>query len=344
MRPRAPTFGMVVLAAAALGACGTDRDATLVVRTTLADDLRDYVEDSFEGANPTIDLQFTEATDLRSLEELHNGGAVSFDVWWGASAESLERAASAGLLLPYRPPWVPDFEGSDESERSDEHLWHPTQVTPFVIAFNRQTIPIARAPLDWPGVFHHRWFEGIFALDPTRSEEGAYFLGAVLVEILRDYDDLDRGFDWFTRLESQIVRWVGQPQEAIRALRSDEPSLAIVPRADAEAARSTDAAWLHYRLPASGTPVLARGVAIVRGTDLEDAARRFVDHVGSVDVVTEAKLLTRWEPAYGDVDVSRIPIGFEIDTPWTPYPFATDTLVSELGGWVSRWEVQVRAR
>jgi ABC-type Fe3+ transport system substrate-binding protein len=90
--------------------------------------------------------------------------------------------------------------------------------------------------------------------------------------------------------------------------------------------------------------VLARGVAIVHGTALEDAARRFVDHVGSVDVATEAKLLTRWEPAHGEVDASRIPIGFEIDTPWTPYPFATDTLVSELGGWVSRWEVQVRAR
>ena len=331
-----------LLALALSAGCADARETVLSVRTSLPDELLDAVEETFEAEHPTVDVRFDGSADDDPLEELRGAEAAPFDVVWGASGMTLERAASAGLLLPYRPAWA-DEDGADE-EGADEAAWHAVLLTPFVVAFNREALPLGRVPLDWVDVFHHRWWEEVAVFDPERTEEGAYFLGATIVEALRDDDNLYAGLDWFARLERQITRRVQESEDAIRALRTQDALLAILPRADVEAARADDAPWIYYRLPTSGTPTLVRGVAIVRGTDVEEAARAFVDHVGSLHVAVEAKRWTRWEPAHVEVAPARLPPDFEIDLPWTGYPLAVDTLVSELDEWVSRWSLEVRGR
>jgi ABC-type Fe3+ transport system substrate-binding protein len=351
-----------VLAAALLVSCGEARETVLIVRSTLPDDLLGRIEETFEAANPDVDVRFTRAHDSTSLAELRSAESAPFDVWWGASGLALERAANRDLLGPYRPAWAAGDaartvttgaeDGDDrhsEGEGGDdggghESAWHAVLLTPFVIAFNREEVPIARAPLDWADGFHHRWFAEVYAYDPERTEDGGYFLGAILVEALRDDDDLVRGLDWFRRLEPQIARWMVDSNEAIRALRSGDALLAFLPRAVAEAARAGDAPWLHYRVPGSGTPTLVRGVGIVRGTAVEDAARRFVDHIGTVEAVTEAKMRTRWESAHVAVDSTRLTSDFELELPWQGFPLAIDTLVAELDGWVDRWSLEIRGR
>ena len=118
----------------------------------------------------------------------------------------------------------------------------------------------------------------------------------------------------------------------------------LIPRADAEATRFDGASWLHYRLPESGTPVLARGVAVIAGVEHRARAEALVDHLGSLDVRTMAKLETRWQPAYGDVDEIRVPLGFELEQSWRPYELAADHIERERAGWLDRWERHVRGR
>jgi len=324
-----------------LAGCGSDgRDTALLVGTSFPDELRERVERSFEAENPSIDVRFVEAGDgVAAL--VNRDSASAFDVWWAAPATVLHRAAEAGLLQPHRPAWVTE-SGGDAEHVTD--LWHPVLLTPFVIAFNREVVPIARAPRDWRDIFHLRWLEEVYALDPTRSADGAYFIGAMAMDALRRDGDVEPAFDWLVRLERQIGRWVGEPGDAIRALGADNAKLAILPRAVVEAARSRDASWLHYRAPTTGTPQLTLGIAIMRGTTVDEAARRFVDHVGTTEVVTESKLLTHWDPAHGAVAETRLPSGFEIEQRATVYPLALDTLVTEIDGWVSRWDLQIRGR
>lgn len=348
--------GAVLATVLAVG-CGGGRDTVLNVRTTLPGDLLDRIEESFEEENPSVDLRFSEAGDSTSLAELRGAAGAPFDVWWGASGMTLERAKDQGLLAPYRPAWVEGREraggaGNGDEAQGDAHpdesggepAWHPVLLSPFVIAFNREEVPIARAPLDWVDTFHHRWFAEVYAFDPERTEEGGYFLGAILVEGLRDDDNLLRGLHWFDRLDPQVGRWIVEPGEAIRALGSGDALIAILPRAVVEAARSDDAPWLHYRVPASGTPTLVRGVAILRGTGVEDAARRFVDHIGTTEAATEAKLRTRWESASVAIDSTRLTSDFEMELPWRGFPLAFDTLVAELDGWIERWNLEVKGR
>jgi len=326
---------LVVAVATATTACSDDR-IKVEVRTTFPDGLLAAVEESFEVAHPDLDVRFSEASLDASLGALRQSEVAPFDVWWGVPPIVLYEAANEGLLQAYEPPW------SQQADRPA--YWHTVLTTPFVIAFNRTTVPLADAPTDWIDVFHHAWYDDLRALDPGRTREGAYFAGAMIVEALRDDDDLDRGFEWLARLHEQVDAYVGEPNEAVRALQRDEALIAILPRAGVERARAAEAPWIHYRVPESGTPELALGVAIVADTRQSDAARAFVDHLGMSDIATLAKLYTHWEPQAGRVDEAALPADFELAQSWRAYAPAIDTLATELDGWVERWSLEIGRR
>lgn len=332
---RVPVSRSAVAFALLLGgaACGGDGRTPLEVRTGFPDELRAEVERSFESAHPDVDVRFSDASADISLAQLRSVDTAPFDVWWGAPALALQKAADEALLKPLR-----------RATPIDTVRWRPVLTTPFVIAFDRTVVPLAEAPLDWIDLFHYRWYDDLRLLDPGRTAEGAYFAGAMIVEALRDDDDLDRGFDWLDRLDEQVDAYAADVDELVRALGAGEALVAILPRADAEVARHGDAPWLHYRLPESGSPVLVLGVGITATTGQRATARAFVEHLGTDEVATASKLYTRWEPAQGEVDASRLPPDFELEQPWTGYRPAVDTLAAELDGWMARWEVDVHAR
>lgn len=315
-------------------ACAPDAGTVLDVRTSVSSELRQHLEETFEASRPGVDVRFSDDAPEETLGELRSEpGGDAPDVWLGAPVFVLEQAGAEGLLDPYLPAWA-EGEGLP---------WWPLMTSPFVIAFDRTVVPLTEAPVDWIDVFHHGWFGEVGALDPATSPEGRWLLGAMLVEALRDDDDLDRGFDWLARLHEQVAVYSPSPEPLLRRAAAGDLLLALVPRAAVEAARQ-GTPTLHYRLPASGTPEVARGAAIVAGTDAVEAARAFVDHLGSDEMATAIKRHTHWEPVTGEVDASRLPEGFELEQYWTGYTPAVDTLAAELDGWLERWELEVRTR
>lgn len=338
------SLGAGLLLAACAGEGG--REVTLRVRTDLPDELRSYVERTFEEAHPTVDVRYSTGTPERSLDDVSASVAPDeppFDVWWGVPARTLEAAATDGLLTPYRPDWM---ESSGEARigpaRVDD-AWQFLLTTPYVLAFNREELQLTRAPRDWLDLFHFRWTDDVEVLDPTRSEAGAWLVGSTVARYA-DSVGVDVGFEWLTRLDGQVDAYAPDSEAAIAALRAGVSSVAILPRVEVERRRSQGDAWLYYRMPESGTPVLGLGVAIVDRTPALDAARAFVDHLGGTDVATEAKRATHWDPAYGRVDEGRIPPDFEIERSWSPYPLDGHAVSTGLDSWLERWEVEVRGK
>lgn len=323
----------VAVAAASCGGDGTGLD----VRTALPDALRDEVETAFESAHPGIDVRFSEVPTDESLDALRSGEA-DFDVWWGVPALALEQAGDAGLLAAYEPDWGrPGAAGASD-------VWWPVLTTPFVLAFDRTKVALADAPTDWVDVFHHGWYQEVRMPDPAGTDAGAWIAGSMIVEALRDDDDLNRGFEWLGRLHDQVDLYAQEPAEMVGALGRGDALVAIMTRAEAEAARTADAPWLHYRVPTSGAPELILGIGVVEGTDAPEAARAFVDFLGTDVVATASKLHTRWEPAVGDVDRSRLPPDFELERSWRGYAPAVDTLAAEIEAWIDRWEAEIAVR
>lgn len=329
--------GVLILVA---GCSDPGRDRTLVVHSSLPSEVVAHAEEVFESDFPTVDVRVVEATPEETLEALRSGTGP-IDVWWGAPGITMERAADEGLLRAYRPTWVglpgvgqPDAEGR----------WQVSQISPFVIAFNREQVPLAEAPTDWIDLFHHGWAEEVVLVDPALSPAMAEFASAMLVEALRDDDDVMRGFDWLGRLDRATSDYVTDAAQVIRRLGTGEDLLTILPRHVVEEGRHGTAPWLYYRLPESGTPMLSRGIAVAAEAAEPDLARTFVDLTGTVDVATVARLHTRWMPGHGDVDLTVLPDDFEIDMPWRPYAPAPDTIAREGDGWIDRWDLEVRGK
>lgn len=342
MAPRVSVLGVLL----ALACGGESRPIVLDVRTDLPENLRDYVEENFEALHADIDVRFSVGGAQEGLDRLRaeivDGSApdAPFDVWWGADVMTLSVAASAGLLAPYRPSWA---SGDGRAAVGRDDSWYPLSITPWVIAFDRDDLQLSRAPTDWNDLRHFRWADEIEMLDPQRTEPGALFVASMLAYHERQ-SEVQAGFDWLSALDGQVETYAGSIPEALQALRSGGSRLAILPRSDVEAERASEAPSLHYRIPESGTPVLARGVALISGTRERESAEAFVEYLGSREVGTATKLETRWQPAFGGVDSTRIPDDFELMDPWTPHEPALDRIQSEGAGWIERWDREVRGR
>lgn len=316
------------------------RDRTLVVHSSMPTEVLAYAERIFETDFPTVDVRIVEAAPEETLAALRDGTGP-IDVWWGAPGATLETAADEGRLQPYEPPWLgrPGVGRPDPAGR-----WQVSMISPLVIAFNREQVPLPEAPTDWIDLFHHAWAEEVVLVDPSVSSWMADFVSTMIVRALREDDDLLRGFDWLGRLDAATGDYVPDAAEAIRRLRTGEDLLTILPRHLVEQARHERAPWIHYRLPESGTPMLSRGIAVTVDAAQPDLARTFIDLAGTMEVGTVARLHTRWMPGHGDVDMSVLPDDFEIDMPWQPIPLAIDTIARQGPGWINRWDLEIRNR
>lgn len=317
--------------AAGLTSCGGDDRTPLLVRADLGEELLEAVEASFESAHPDVDVRFSQASAAATLEEL-DGGEPDFHVWLGAPARALLRAQASGVL------------DAVSATGSGTPVWQTWLTTPLVVAFDRTAMTLTDAPSDWIDVFHHAWYDDVRVPDPASTEEGATLVGGMVVEALRDDDDLNRSFDWLDRLHDQVDAYVTDSRAAVDALRRGDALLAVMSRAEAEAVRGSGADWLHYRIPTSGTPEVVLGVAVVAGSPPMEAAHAFVEHLSSDEVATAAKLHTHWEPVAGEVDETALPDDFELPRTWQAFEPAFDTLAAELDGWIDRWEREVRIR
>ncbi len=317
---RAGSLTALGLTLLCLGGCDDGR-TRLVVRTEMPRALRDVVEASFEASEPGVDVRFDVDDEAATVDALSPAAEPApFDVWWGAAGPSLERAARSGAL-----------EG-----------WRPLLGTPWVIAFDRDRVGLPEAPRDWVDVLHHGWVEEVAVPDPARSDVGARFVGAAVGEAVHAEGLSWVGLEWLERLDRQVVRYVPDEREALRALRVELASLALLRRATVEDARADDES-LHYRIPEGGTPVDVLGAGVVAGSAVPDAARRFLDHLASDVVLAASAEHTGWEPL-----VPMEPVDSLAASPrsgeWLGYPLAAGLVVDSLATWLDRWTREVRGR
>jgi iron(III) transport system substrate-binding protein len=331
----------VALAAGCLAvACGPRSDKVLVVYSSLPAEVVNSAEDSFEEIWSDVDVRVIRMDDAEAIERIKSGRGEG-DVWWGASSSTLTEAARDTLLASFRPSWVE--AGSDIAGIDAEERWQVAMVSPFVIAFNREETPLSRAPRDWVDVHHARWRGEVTLLDPALNPAGADFVTGFVGANLSDGNDVQAGFDRLLRMDAAVESYVGDAEEAVRALGSGDVLLAVLPLHEVERLRHDNAEWLHYRHPESGAPALLRGVAMMYGAPEPDMAKEFIEMVGS-SFATDVTIQTWWLPSRAGLLQPRLPEDHLVPgtaMPWFRLPATTG---SESAAWVERWESEVRGK
>jgi iron(III) transport system substrate-binding protein len=333
------TLALLAVAAALTG-CAPDSRTPIVLYSPHGRDQLSLLEHDFESRNPDVDVRWLDMGSQEILDRLRFERVnPQADVWFGGPTTIFDRGLHDSLLAPYRPAWAANV-GPGGVGPND--LYYPVYRTPAVIAFNSRVVPRAEAPHDWDEVLDPRWTDKVLIRDPMASGTMRAIWGLILVRSLRETGDTARGMAWLRRLDAQTKAYTLNPAILDARLARAEGLVTLWDLPDILISRSKGMPF-DYVFPRSGTVVIDDAIGLVRGSRHPEAARRFIDYVGSVD----AQLLAAAEvfrlPARHDLPPARVPewvAGVEREMTVVPMDWAL--LASHGGTWMGYWDRHVR--
>ena len=331
--PFRPVRLYTVLVAAACA--GNDGRTIVTVYSPHDKDLLGYYETEFEKANSDIDIQWLDIGSQDILDRLRaEASNPQADVWFGAPSEAFDRAARENLLEPYAPTWA----GAVGPEARDSAgNWFGTYLTPEVIGYNSAVISEAEAPKDWDDVLDPKWRGRILIRDPVASGTMRAIFGGIITRSVRQSGSPDAGYDWLRRLDAQTKEYTLNPAMLYQKLERQEGDLTLWDMPDMAMLQSRGT--LRYVIPASGTPLIVDGIAIVRGSDNAAAAKKYYEFVTTPDALVAAAQRFYRIPARRDIPGAQLPEWIR-DAREKIVPMPVDQ--SKLDEWMTYWDSNIR--
>ncbi|OYV72243.1 MAG: hypothetical protein B7Z72_05190 [Gemmatimonadetes bacterium 21-71-4] len=338
-RRRLGWWGAVFLAAA--GACARDSRTPLVVYSPHGKDLLTYYAHEFEAAHPNVDVQWVDMGSQDVLDRLRSEKAnPQADVWFGAPSEIFTRAASEGLLQPYRPTWADDVP---PDARDPHDLWYGTYLTPEVIAYNSVAVSKADAPQDWDDVLAPKWRGKVLIRDPIASGSMRAIFAAIVARSIAQTGSEAAGWDWLRRLDGQTSEYTLNPTLLYQKLGRQEGLISLWDMPDiAELERKSEFP-IAYVIPKSGTPLVVDAIAIVKGAKHPELAKAFYEFVTTRRALLDAARKFVRIPVRTDIPVDSLPEWYQQAEPQLkPMPIDTRMLLDSTDVWMRYWDANVR--
>ena len=275
-----------------LAACG-DPGAVVTVYSPHGRAQLILFEERFEARHPGVDLQWVDMGSQEALDRVRSERAnPQADVWYGGPEVFFSRAAAESLLEAYRPSWA----GAVLAEaRGTDDLYFGVYLTPAVITYNSDAVSEDEAPRDWDDILDPRWKGQVLIRDPLASGTMRTIFGMIMYRSLDETGGTEAGYEWLRRLDGQTKEYVLNPAILYQKLARQEGLVTLWNLPDVLRVQA-DGFPLGYVLPASGTPVLVDGIAVIKGTRQPDLAHAFVDFVGSVEGQLLAAREAFWSP------------------------------------------------
>lgn len=338
-RPFASLFAAALLATACGG--GEGGKTVLTVYSPHGKELLTHYEQAFEQAHPTVDVQWVDMGSQEVLDRLRAEKAnPQADLWFGAPAESFARAAGEGLLAPYKPSWAAAVPADAHDARD---LWYGTYLTPEVIAYNAAAVSEAEAPKDWDDVLDPKWTGKVLIRDPIASGSMRAIFGGILGRSLAQTGSTAQGWEWLRRLDGQTKEYVLNPTMLYQKLGRQEGVITLYNMPDIATLEQRTKIPVKYVLPASGTPLLVDGIALVKGSPRDSLARAFYEFVTTKDALLAAAKDYLRIPARSDMPEDSLPVWIrEARAAIKPMPGNAALVADSLDSWMKSWDATVR--
>ncbi len=343
---RRTTAALAIISLIALSlACKTSGSAgasrSLVIYTPHGNDmLRDFVA-RYNQAHAEVDVQFLDMGSREILERLRaERNRPQADLWWGASHTTFQTAADENLLAPFRPSWAAEVS-ADTHDESDH--WYGIYETPEVIVYNSEAVSAGDAPKDWDDVLDAKWRDKVLIRNPNPSDSMRAIFGAMILRYYKDSNSPAGGYDWLRRLDANVHEYTADGTLLMQKLARREGLISLWNMPDAKLYQEQKKLPIGYVLPTSGTPVITDGIAIVRGAQHEEEARRFYEFVTTPEnLAYAARTYYRIPVARRDLDRAQLPA-------WMNESFARlsidwNLLRRDGNEWLRYWDAEIRGR
>ena len=301
--------------------------------------LRDFVN-QYKQKYPDADVQFLDMGSREILERVRvERNRPQGDLWWGAAHTTFQTAADENLLAEFRPSWA---DKVPESARDPQGRWFGTYETPQVIVYNTEAVSPAEAPHDWDDVLDPKWHDKVLIRSPYPSDTMRAIFGAIIWRSLKDTGSPDKGYEWLRKLDANVHEYTADGTLLMQKLARREGLVSLWDMPDVRLSKEQKNFPVAYSLPASGTPVVIDGIAIIKGAQHEDEARRFYEFVTTPESLVYAAHKYYRIPARTDLDRARLPAW--MNEPFTRMPLDWTLLRKQGDEWLRYWDTQIKGR
>lgn len=301
--------------------------------------LRDFVA-RYKQKYPEADVQFLDMGSREILERVRvERNRPQADLWWGAAHTTFQAAADENLLAEFRPSWA-DKVPADS--RDEKNRWFGTYQTPQVIVYNAEAVSANEAPRDWDDVLDPKWRDKILIRNPNPSDTMRAIFGAMIWRFYKDTGSPDKGYEWLRKLDANVHEYTADGTLLMQKIARREGVLSLWDMPDVRLYKEQKNFPVAYVIPASGTPVVIDGIAILRGAPNEEEARRFYEFVTTPESLTYAAQKYYRIPVRSDLDHSQLP-GW-MNEPFTRLPLDWNLLRDKGNEWLRYWDTEIRGR
>lgn len=301
--------------------------------------LRDFIA-RYQQQYPGTEVQFLDMGSREILERVRaERNRPQADLWWGAAHTTFQTAAEENLLTSYRPSWSNKVEASTHDPQD---RWYGIYETPEVIVYNNEAVRPEDAPRDWDDVLDPKWRDKILIRNPNPSDSMRAIFGAMIWRFYKDSRSPEKGYDWLRRLDANVHEYTADGTLLMQKLARREGLLSLWNLPDVWIYKEQRGFPLAYVIPASGTPVISDGIAIVKGAPNEAEARRFYEFATAPENLVLAAGTYYRIPVRTDIDRSKLP-GW-MNEPFNRMPLDWDVLRTESNEWMRYWDTEIRGR
>jgi len=319
---------------------GAPEASKLLIYTPHGQDLlRDFVA-RYQAIHPDVEIQFLDMGSREILERVRaERNRPQADLWWGAAHTTFQTAAEENLLTPYRPTWGASVPNTS---RDAQDRWFGTYQTPEVIVYNSEAVKPEDAPKDWDDVLDPKWRDKILIRNPNPSDSMRAIFGSMIWRFYKDTGSPEAGYDWLRRLDANVHEYTADGTLLMQKLVRREGLISLWNLPDVWIHKEQKGFPVSYVFPASGTPVITDGIAIVRGGPNEAEARRFYEFVTTPESLTLAATKYYRIPIRTDLDRSKLPAWMNERV--NEMPLDWDLLRKQSGEWLRYWDTEIRGR
>lgn len=323
-----------------LAACAADPRTPLLLYSPHGRDQLTLLEHEFERRRPDVDVRWLDMGSQEILDRLRFERVnPQADVWFGGPTTLFDRGVDDSLLAPYRPAWA-DHVGPEGVGPGD--LYYPVYRTPAVIAFNSRAVQKDDAPQDWDDVLAPRWHDQVLIRDPMASGTMRAIWGLIIERSIRTTGDTAAAWAWLRRLDAQTRAYTLNPAVLDAKLARQEGLVTLWDLPDILISRSKGMPF-DYVFPRSGTVVIDDAIGLVRGSRHADAAKAFIDFVGSVEGQLLAARAVYRLPARRDLPADSVPAWVaDVEREMVVADVDWSLLAREGAAWMSYWDQHVR--
>jgi iron(III) transport system substrate-binding protein len=342
MRLKFVLFVLAILVSAFLFSCrpGANGGRRLLIYTPHGQDLlKDFIT-RYKERYPDANVQFLDMGSRQILERVTvERNRPQADIWWGASHTSFQTAADDNLLAPYRPSWANSVPASS---RDQNDRWYGTYETPQVIAYNSDAVSTLEAPRDWDDVIDPKWRDKVLIRNPNPSDTMRAIFGAMIWRFYKNTGSTDGGYDWLRKLDANVHEYTADGTLLMQKLARREGLVTMWDMPDVRLYKEQKNLPVAYTIPASGTPVIIDGIAIIRGAPNEEEAKRFYEFVTTPESLAYAAQKYYRIPVRTDLDRTQLPAW--MNEPFQRMQLDWDLLRKQGSEWLRFWDTEIRGR